>query len=254
LSRVGVWGGVLTEQQHSDLFNSGNGKSYADLTTAEKVGLVSYWNLDEVSGNRADSHGSNTLTDNNTVTSVINAGGAMRNVATSFVAANSESLSVADAANDFSIPATGGTLAFWFNPTALSGLRYLGGKTDAASLDEHQIYTNGANLTFQVKLSGGGYSIPVKAATVGVFQLAVLWYDPAVNKCFVQIDDGTPGEAAAASAPTADLGHAFEIGRITASANNFDGLIDEYGFWSRVLTAQERTDLFNGGAGLFYGS
>ena len=32
----------------------------------------------------------------------------------------------------------------------------------------------------------------------------------------------------------------------------FDGLIDEVGLWRRVLTAQERTDLWNGGAGLTY--
>jgi len=31
------------------------------------TGLVAWWSLDEASGNRADSHGGNTLTDNNTV-------------------------------------------------------------------------------------------------------------------------------------------------------------------------------------------
>lgn len=54
-----------------DLFyNSGNGIVYADLTSAQKTstGLISMWNLTEESGARADSHGANTLTDNNTVT------------------------------------------------------------------------------------------------------------------------------------------------------------------------------------------
>ena len=54
-----------------DLFyNSGNGKVYADLTSAQKTstGLISMWNLTEESGARADSHGANALTDNNTVT------------------------------------------------------------------------------------------------------------------------------------------------------------------------------------------
>lgn len=52
------------------LYNSGSGKVYSDLTSAQKtsIGLVSWWSLTENSGTRADSHGSNTLTDNNTVT------------------------------------------------------------------------------------------------------------------------------------------------------------------------------------------
>lgn len=55
----------------TSLYNAGAGKTYADLTAAEKTawGLVSFWNLNESSGNRADSHGTNTLTSNNGVTS-----------------------------------------------------------------------------------------------------------------------------------------------------------------------------------------
>lgn len=52
------------------LYNAGTGKTYADLSTAEKtgMGLISWYNLDEQSGTRNDSHGTNHLTDNNTVT------------------------------------------------------------------------------------------------------------------------------------------------------------------------------------------
>lgn len=53
------------------LYNSGNGKAYSDLMAQEKTdwGLVSFWNLDELSGTRNDDYGTNHLTDNNTVTS-----------------------------------------------------------------------------------------------------------------------------------------------------------------------------------------
>lgn len=52
------------------LYNSGNGLPYGDLTTQQKtdIGLISYWMLDEVSGTRNDSHGTNHLTSNNGVT------------------------------------------------------------------------------------------------------------------------------------------------------------------------------------------
>lgn len=52
------------------LYASGSGLYYSDLASAEKTawGLASWWDLDEASGTRSDSHGTNNLTDNNTVT------------------------------------------------------------------------------------------------------------------------------------------------------------------------------------------
>ena len=52
------------------LYNSGNGLALADVSAAQKTawGAISAWPLTENSGTRADIWGSNTLTDNNTVT------------------------------------------------------------------------------------------------------------------------------------------------------------------------------------------
>ena len=77
---VRFWKRTLTAGEITSLYNSGLGKLHADLTTAEKVSMEGSWNLTEASGNRADSQGSNTLTDNNTVTQ---AGGIANNAATS---------------------------------------------------------------------------------------------------------------------------------------------------------------------------
>lgn len=57
----------------STLYNSGAGVSYENITSAQKTawGLVSWWKLNEKDGARVDSHGSNHLTDNNTVTEAI---------------------------------------------------------------------------------------------------------------------------------------------------------------------------------------
>jgi hypothetical protein len=56
----------------TDLYNSGNGLSYGAVTSTQKTnwGLAHWWEMDEVSGDRADSHGTTTLTDNNTVGSL----------------------------------------------------------------------------------------------------------------------------------------------------------------------------------------
>jgi hypothetical protein len=65
----GIWARALSAGDATTLYNSGNGVVYSDLSAGMKTNLISWYDLDEVSGSRADSHGSNTLTDNNTVTS-----------------------------------------------------------------------------------------------------------------------------------------------------------------------------------------
>jgi hypothetical protein len=55
---------------NSTIYNSGHGVRYSALSTQDKtdIGLVSWWGLDEASGNRLDLHGSVTLTASGGVT------------------------------------------------------------------------------------------------------------------------------------------------------------------------------------------
>jgi uncharacterized protein YbdZ (MbtH family) len=64
---TGAWGRALTSAEITAVYNSGTPRSYANMTTAEKVSLVSFWELWEPRGTRYDSHGTNHLTDINTV-------------------------------------------------------------------------------------------------------------------------------------------------------------------------------------------
>lgn len=70
MQAVGLWKSVLTASQRATLFNYGTPLSYSQLPTSllSAASLVSYWNLDEASGQRNDSYSTNHLTDNNTVT------------------------------------------------------------------------------------------------------------------------------------------------------------------------------------------
>lgn len=68
ISRVGFWKRILTAAERTWLYNAGAGRVYSELSTSDKVSLVAYWNLDETSGTRVDSHAGLNLTDNNTVT------------------------------------------------------------------------------------------------------------------------------------------------------------------------------------------
>ena len=68
MSCVSIWNNrTLSTPDIVAIYNSGTPREYADLTTAEKVDMVSFWHLNEPSGTRYDAHGSNDLTDNNTV-------------------------------------------------------------------------------------------------------------------------------------------------------------------------------------------
>jgi len=251
LSRAGIWNRVLLESEITALYNSGLGKSYSDLTTAEKVGLVSYWNLDEASGNRADSHGSNTLTDNNTVTSVDNTHPGFGKAA-SFVAANSEYLSIASQV----IPSNSDfTLVHWEKTQAgeaQTGM--LSWKTSTGTGSQPGIFfepVNGSNHR-QYTRRGNGVGIEV-GDNRGNWVLVIYEYVHSTTTHRLMVMGAAANDATFTSADVAAVANnsGLYVGGPDAPIYN-NGLISNMALWSRVLTTQERTDLYNAGAGLFY--
>jgi hypothetical protein len=256
VGETGFWSRVLTADERTSLFARGNGKSYADLTTAEKVGLVSYWNLDEVSGDRADSHGDNDLTDNNTVGSVINAGDAMDGGAASFVAANSEYLSLGDTVLPESF-----TVSAWFKYSSASDTYPIIFYAADSWYSSVQIAVYGGNAGGDVRvLIGdglGGYQQGVITAPASLYDgwhFIVAGYDITDRKAFIQLDGGAEVKSAAlvtdryASPTPVWIGG----GQVGDTPNRMSGVVDEVAIWDRVLTADERTELFAAGAGKFY--
>lgn len=59
----------LTLSEHQDLYNSGTGLEYSELTTLQKTDLTSWWSLNETTGTRVDSviASGNDLTENGSV-------------------------------------------------------------------------------------------------------------------------------------------------------------------------------------------
>jgi hypothetical protein len=62
-----IWKRALTPSEVTALWNNGAGRTYASLDTGLRTNLVSWWALNQNSVT-ADSHGTNTLTNNGTVT------------------------------------------------------------------------------------------------------------------------------------------------------------------------------------------
>jgi len=207
--------------------------------------LVSYWKLDETSGVRVDAIAAsgNDLTDNNTVTSTTG----IKDTAAQFTAANSESLSHIDSAA-LSFAGSSFSAASWFQTTTTVGNGTIIGKYGTGK--EWMVYraTNLIAMAFSTNGTAfAGQAITVAPISINAWHLAIGWHDLGAGKYFIQVDDGTVFEQAGA-----DITDTTEDFRIGGGFAFLDGLVDASGLWNRTLTTQERTDLYSGGAGLFY--
>lgn len=204
--------------------------------------LVSYWKLDEASGTRNDSHGANNLTDNNTVTSTT---GKISNAA-EFNSANAESLSHASNA-DLVCGDVDFTFTGWiYQASAANG--YVIAKDDPASRDY------GLRIASSVPIFEMGGGAPTISSSVtmstSTWYFIVVWHDATANTINIQVNDGSVDSAGDGGFSTG--ASEFRIG--SRSYPSFEayytGLVDEVGFWKRILTTGEKTSLYNGGSGL----
>ena len=67
IDEVSFWKRTLTDAERLFVYNTGFGRSYSEYTASLKTSLISYWSMDETSGTRYDSFGTNNLTSNNNV-------------------------------------------------------------------------------------------------------------------------------------------------------------------------------------------
>ncbi len=213
--------------------------------------LISYWKLDEASGGALDAHGTNPLADSNTV----GAATGKINGCRSFVYASSESLWIADNAG-LSAGDVDFTIAGWMKINGTGGSMNAVAK-NTASHGEYYLGFTAGSTAFKFEVYGGpGFADPlfVIAGTpsAGTWYHVVAWHDSVNNVIGISVNGGT-AVTAARTTGVHDGAGAFYLGG-DALGNFWDGQIDEVGFWKRVLTSQERTDLYNGGAGLPYSS
>ena len=225
------------------------------------TGLVSYWTLNETSGNRADSVGTNTLAPLNAPGS---AAGIISNAAT-FTAASSQNLHAADSTSLHQTTAL--SVSLWFKLTSIVANQAIGGRWT--------YQTDGDWMIQLVPVSGDNIRVFIANAindngsnfgdTSGLGLTTATWYHLAV------VYDGTQGTnagrlkiylnaiaqtltftgtiAAALTGATTQL----RWGQFGGGLDRFlDGALDEIGLWSRVLSAAEVTQLYNGGAGKTY--
>lgn len=217
--------------------------------------LVSYYKLDESSGNASDSVASNTLTNNNTVTYApekINNGAV-------FAAASSQSLSITDASQT-GLDLTGDfSFNFWFNPASQPG-------TDTAQVLFAKWLTTGNQRSygFQYRDDGGTKNLGIVTSVDGSATTFNSVNQTLTNGTLYMITVTKTGTSATIYVNASSIGTAgtsatqfnstagFYLGSLDGTAQFLNGAEDEVGIWSRVITGTEITELYNGGAGNQY--
>ena len=223
------------------------------------TGLLSYYKFDESSGNAADSVGSRTWTNVNSISygsAIINNGAdAGTNTNKRFTGTNI--LTADQLASAWSwgfwiyynnLPASGGSYRVVENTGAVTGsskrLIWLDRYTNTAGQ-----YIQIANIGTSVQIFGSNISV-----STGVWYYHLWTYDGTNARLYI---DGatTPNWTQAISFTVRGDGVGNDTAALMAGITGGEESsvrLDEMGIWSRTLAGSDSADLYNGGAGLTY--
>jgi hypothetical protein len=221
--------------------------------------LVSYWKLDESSGNAADSVGSNALTNNNTV----GYGDGKINNGADFGSSNTnKSLYFNDNKPPSSIVYDSSyTISYWIKVTTAPGTGVgmcLHSISQSANPGFHErafYYDIGGEKRIYVQSyrstnSDAVYS--VTTLTTGTWYHLCYVYDSSVGgKYYLNTDLIVTNPVTGGENVSTTKGLTFGI-QNDLTSNPFSGMIDEIGIWSRVLSGAEISELYKSGAGNQY--
>lgn len=220
--------------------------------------LIAYWPGNEANGDLIDVHTNGlNLTDVNTVTS---AAGKVYATARQYTRSNSENHTRPGDDALFSAGDTDFTIALWCLFDSLAASMICVSKDNVANNREYQLYyTSVTNrLRFEIFNNANNSVGLVDDTTVlstGVWYLVIAWHDAVANTVSIVVNNEAVLSSASTGVPN-DGAAPFRIGSHTYAY--FDGRIGPTMFWKSapggggVLTAAQRTALYNGGAGLRY--
>jgi hypothetical protein len=212
--------------------------------------LISYWKLDEASGTRVDSQGSNPL-GVSSVSPPSSAIGIINN-GLQVLLANSQWIGIG---SNSTLQVTGPfTFSVWVKLLSQPGGSFpytILGKTGASAGEYFLNYF--PSIGFYAAVNTGASASIGSAITTGVWTHLLFWYDTADSKAHLRVNDATTYNASA-TATLVPSANSFLVGATDGPSSFADAIIDEIGFWKRLLTPGEMTALYNGGAGLPFSS
>ncbi len=215
------------------------------------TGLVAYYKLDAAALTADASGGGHTLTNNNSVTTttgVINEAASLNGI--------NQNLASADAA--FALTGTM-SVSFWLNPSSVAAgsknlcvmMHFFGfnccwdveinrtaGKIDVISHDGNSVVVTGGT---SLSTSTWYHCVAVRSGSAGAWTWTLY------------LNGSSDGSGNDTSNPSG-TGCTMVLAADDNNANNYNGLLDEVGIWSRALSGSDVSNLYNGGSGLPYGS
>jgi hypothetical protein len=212
--------------------------------------LVSYWEMEETSNTRVDSHGANDLTDNNPVTY---ATGILGNAA-AFLASGLDFLSNTTAIGYAEGAPLSYNLWVYLPSTSQKGVFV----EDSAIVNSNSGFAIGVGNN-DLDTAGNDLMIPLWGYTwqdtdvaigTGWHMITVIYGTDRKTKAYKDGSLVFTGTTAGGAMSDAD----FFIGKSQGPTARYlsDGYIDEVGVWSRALTADEIVELYNAGDGIPY--
>jgi len=217
--------------------------------------LVSWWSLDETTGTRVDSHGSNDLTPEGTTnyeSAKVNNG---------CVCNGSDAKYFKLSPSGINTGLNSWTIAGWVKITSTASLSAI------AVLCDSSVASN-SNIGFMLDHRTNKFTISLYTASTrryaqadsfgttstGVYYFVHAYFDSTIPQLGISINNGAIDTGAVSGTPNSKSA-AFGLGRLGysgANANWFNGAIDEIAFWNRLLTTDEVTQLYSSGSGMAY--
>lgn len=225
------------------------------------VDLISHWRLDETSGMRFDAHNAfnNNLTDINTV----GAAAAKINNGADFDEATDEEL-IHSSNSSLQMGDISFTVAAWVRIEAKVG-HDLGiiGKRDLEAIagneafGEYDLRLDNQFDRFQWQLNAGSgpsllYANTLGSPAIATWYYVIAQYDAPNTDMGIMVNNGHLDilHHVGGAQITTDT---FRLGNVDGTGtHHFNGLIDSVSVWKRLLTAAEKTQLYNNGNGLDY--
>lgn len=214
--------------------------------------IISYFKLDELSGNAVDSVGSNTLTNINTVTY----GSALINNGADFGSANTgKKLAIGSIITGGNI-----TIQAWVKlKTAIAAGSYgLFEQEDDTALRIFNVMYNFNAGTPQVQAdyhknnTSDNFVTSTTTLSTSSFSQIVITYDSTTYTMYINaVSVGTPLVISGGGSGSVS-GNEFTLGEAPRFGAYASVILDEVGVWSRALSGAEITQLYNGGVGLQY--
>lgn len=218
-------------------------------TNPGTTNLVSWWRFEEASGLAMDSHGTNHLTR----TGVIDNAAALQGMGAQFpnVTGRYMSLTANDSINfgheDY-------TIGCWYKPLGLPGGDYDKPFINRALVNKTELFL-GLDTSQKPRFSTmGGSVIWATACTTNNWYFVIGWHVASENKSYLQVNNDTPVSVTdTVGGGTAHYNARFGRRIVEdVAGSGINGILDEMFMYRRALNDNERSWLYNDGAGRTY--